>query len=256
MPKIIIRQGEDAQEIELQEGAQVQFQDYIPEGFLTQQKVDRLIADRVKRAEDAVKTKLLDDESFKSQVFGQHGIKLDQEGKPIGIKTEADVERLKQQIAQATQSEYQQKLQDMQSKLSNTNEQIKRSAILAQAKGLVKDELTSDALGQPLIVMALADRFMVDDSGQVVAKGEDGQPIINAKGQNMSVAEWFNTHKSSDILKPFAKPTSQGQHFGSSGGGVSSDKNPFSKEGWNLTQQTKMMRENPEQAQQLMKQAQ
>lgn len=109
----------------------------------------------------------------------------------------------------------------------------------AATKAKVRDTALNDALmiGEHL--------FEIDDDGKVVTK--DGVGVTPGIDPNVWLTEARNT-------RPHWWPESQGA--GATGGkGGSGGTNPFSKEHWNMTEQGKLMRENPTRAEQMAKAA-
>lgn len=93
----------------------------------------------------------------------------------------------------------------------------------------------------------LAERvFEVDDEGNVTTK--DGVGVTPGIAADVWLTEMQDK-------RPHWWPQSQGGGAGGSGGGGAGGKNPFSAEGWNLTEQGRLVRENPEKADQMAKAA-
>lgn len=110
----------------------------------------------------------------------------------------------------------------------------------AAAKAKVLPEAMEDAL-------MLAERvFEVDESGKVTAKeGVGCTPGVDP-------AVWFTELQSK---RPHWWGPSQGGGAAGNRGGAGGGANPWSAEGWNMTEQGKILRENPTRAEQLAKSA-
>lgn len=93
--------------------------------------------------------------------------------------------------------------------------------------------------------------FDLDDDGNIVAKDENGNQRYNAAGEPLAPKDWVE-QMSKEAKHLFDE--SEGGGAGGSGkpsGGAGTGKNPWSKEGWSLTEQSRVFRENPQRAQQL-----
>lgn len=84
--------------------------------------------------------------------------------------------------------------------------------------------------------------FEVDESGKVVSK--EGIPGVTP---GVSPEVWLTDMKRT---KPYYWPASQGAN-GRGGAGGGGGTNPWSKESWNMTEQGRILRENPDKAKQL-----
>ncbi len=134
--------------------------------------------------------------------------------------------------------------------LKQENEQLKA----AERKRLIHDAVREAAKKSGIIDSAtedalyLAERVMdVDSEGNVVTK--DGVGVT--PGVDPTV--WLTDMQPK---RPHWWPESKGAGGkGSGGSGGSGANNPFSAEGWNLTAQGQMVRENPQRAEQMAKAA-
>lgn len=132
------------------------------------------------------------------------------------------------------------KLQEAQAKIEAYEARERQRVIHDQVRSAaLKAKLNEHALDDALL---LAERvFEVDEDGNVVTKDNVGvTPGINAE-------VWLTEMQPK---RPHWWPPSVGGGAGGSrngGGGA----NPFSHDGWNVTEQGKVFRENPEKARQL-----
>jgi hypothetical protein len=115
---------------------------------------------------------------------------------------------------------------------------IKSKVMDAAVKGKVVDTALDD-------VIMLAERvFEVNEDGTVTAK--DGMGVT----PGVDPAAWLQEMQE---RRPHWWPASEGGGAGGGGGGGSSTKNPWKKDQWNMTEQGRLFRENPENAERLAK---
>lgn len=97
------------------------------------------------------------------------------------------------------------------------------------------------------ILMLSEKVFDVDQNGKVITKDNSGvlpgiDPEVFLSEMQQKRPHWWPT-------------SSGGGSKGGSGGGYGASDNPFSHEGWNMTKQGQLLRENPERAEQMAKAA-
>lgn len=113
----------------------------------------------------------------------------------------------------------------------------------AVRKAAVESKVVPTAIDD--ILMVAERQFEIDESGKVIAKDNVGvtpgvDPMVYLTEMQQKRPHWW--------------PQSQGG--GASGGGNSGGgNNPFSADGWNMTEQGRILRENPGRAEQLAKSA-
>jgi hypothetical protein len=122
-----------------------------------------------------------------------------------------------------------------------------------EVRRLIHDTIRTAATTAKIRDTALADAqllaeniFMVDENGRVITK--DG---ISGVTPGIDPTVWLTEAKNT---RPHWWPESQG--VGAKGGqGGAGGNNPFSADNWNMTEQGKLVRENPERAAQMAKAA-
>lgn len=105
-----------------------------------------------------------------------------------------------------------------------------------------------------MVVRLTRDDFELDSEGKAVVKLD---PSVKGVNPNAAAADYYKTIQNDDVFARFW-PDSRGSGASGSGGGAGGNlgpDNPFSKAGWNKTKQAVMMRDNPAEAQRLMKAA-
>lgn len=122
---------------------------------------------------------------------------------------------------------------------------------IAEAKGKVKPLL-------PYVMQKL--RFEKEDGRyQVVVVDEDGDPRMTKDGKSMDIRALVDELKAdsdfSALFEGSGTSGSSARPSGSKGGNASPGKNPFAKDSLNLTEQMRLMRENPALANKLQQQA-
>lgn len=225
-------------------------------GMKTQADVDRIQAGLVKERNDHKSTKErlaafgeLDPAKVQEELARLPELELAAKGKIDDNKINEIVEtRIKSRIApiqrqldQATTTlkerdtiigQFQEK-----DRVRKISDEVRRAGVA----GKVRDTAMDDAL-------ILAERvFEVTDDGKVVTKDNVGVT------PGVDPAVWFQEMQTK---RPHWWPESQGGGAGgSSGSGAGGTSNPWSKDGWNMTEQGKIQRQNPQRAAQLAKMA-
>ena len=195
---------------------------------LGDRKVEDILTvfDRLPELEAAAANNKVDDAKIESLVTGRLTAKL----APVERELQTTREALAQRDALVQQYE--------QREVQRT---IGDSVRTATAKLKVVDSAVED-------VTLLAERiFKIDENGNVVAKDNVGCT------PGISPEVWLNEMQTK---RPHWWGPSQGGGAGGSGGRSGSfATNPWSADGWNLTEQGRMYRENPSKADQMAKSA-
>lgn len=195
---------------------------------LGDRKVEDILTvfDRLPELEAAAANNKVDDAKIESLVTGRLTAKL----APVERELQTTREALAQRDALVQQYE--------QREVQRT---IGDSVRTATAKLKVVDSAVED-------VTLLAERiFKIDENGNVVAKDNVGCT------PGISPEVWLNEMQTK---RPHWWGPSQGGGAGGSGGRPGSfATNPWSADGWNLTEQGRMYRENPSKADQMAKSA-
>lgn len=180
--------------------------------------------DRIAELEAAAAGKL-DDEAINKLVEGRLRTKLSPIERELG-NTKAKLQQSEEKIAQYEARERQRTIHD--------------SLRAAALKSKVNEHALED-------VLLLAERvFELDDSGNVVVKDSVGFT------PGISPEVWLTEIQPK---RPHWWPPSQGGGGKGGNGGGGGGSNPWAKDTWNLTEQGRLFRENPERARALAKQA-
>ncbi|UOO89516.1 hypothetical protein LVJ82_00610 [Vitreoscilla massiliensis] len=155
----------------------------------------------------------------------------------------------------ALRNDYQKQLQEVDARLTASEQRAAKLSQMAVNGALTSAATTVGALPESLeALQAMAKGvFVTNDDGAVVALDADGDVVYGKDPtQPLTVAEWLE-EKKGRMPHLFHQPKGIGAL--SARNTQAAAKNPFAKETFNLTEQGKMLRENPAQAQQLAAQA-
>lgn len=118
----------------------------------------------------------------------------------------------------------------------------------------VKKNLVDPALAADLF----AGKFYLKD-GQLVGRDDAGRDLYGAEGKlatfDESIVHFVNASPYKNVLLKGAYATGAGSNPSTSGGNGVGGKNPFKGDSWNVTEQNRLFKENPEQAKAFMKEA-
>jgi hypothetical protein len=154
------------------------------------------------------------------------------------------VDALVQKRTETMRNEYETKLKEANDKLTTAHGELTGlkidHAVLAEAGPLgLRKTAHAD------LVSRARTSFKMED-GKPVAYDEKGQKVYGADGQPLTIKEW-----STGMVKSaphLFEPNSGGGSSGG-GGGTFSGPNPFVQgQNWNLTEQMRIMRQNPQEA--------
>jgi len=110
---------------------------------------------------------------------------------------------------------------------------------------------------EPHVLSRLRTELKEDGTAEVVVVDAKGEPRIGEKGEMMTVDQLLAEMKENDVFAPAFRGSraSGGGATGSGAGGRAAGKNPWSKNSLNLTEQARILRENPAQAARLKAEA-
>lgn len=159
-------------------------------------------------------------------------------------------EKLKAQILESHKKELVKKDEElgrMRSALESNLVDAAATAAIAEMKGI-------PVLLLPHVKAAVK---VVESDGKYSVQVVDaaGTPRVNAKGEPLSIKELIEEMRQSEIFGRAFEATGTTGGGASGGGGASAKANPFKKETWNLTEQGRVTRDNPELAQKLREEA-
>jgi len=159
------------------------------------------------------------------------------------------------------QTKHDQKIAIFQTKLDDvnkTNDKKLSSMMESLEKELKNKEIITaiaDAKGNRVVLMPHISQFVKvveEDSGEFAARVIDGKGIvrINDAGDPMAISEFVEELKEKEEFKGEGIFAKKGQSGGSGsdgnqGGDDNGDKNPFSKDSFNLTEQGKLYKKDP-----------
>lgn len=194
----------DASALTLPDGAQLLGPGDAPEGYVPK---DFFEAEVKRRAKDtqAIRRELAQDPETARAIFEAAGIPLGDDGRP----RVPDVSTAVQTARQKWEAE---QLEPVKGSLSRLQESLARQALLAAAKGQVRDEFATPLPGGPSYVeTALGSRVRFDpDLGYVVALDERGDPLPSsspAPGRPYAdAAEFVSSFVKSDAGAPLRRP--------------------------------------------------
>lgn len=95
---------------------------------------------------------------------------------------------------------------------------------------------------------ALAKEGVLDPDYLIYKAGGVEKFTFSKEGEPVGIADAVKPYKADSSMAHLFK---QAGGYNPAAGGTPKGANPFSKEGWNMTEQGKLLRENPEQARQL-----
>lgn len=188
-----------ADSLELPDGYGLITPDSVPKGYFTQEALDKTIQERLNRDREKAKDRFLNDDDFNKQILAKHNISLDKDGKPSGLKPDFDPEEWKKSKVKEITEPYEQKLQERDQKLNSFKKGLVKAELMKSASNLFQEQylrsFTSD--DDPFVVKQFADRFDVDDNGNVLQKDKDGGFYVNNDGSHVTPSKFFEMNKDS-----------------------------------------------------------
>lgn len=234
-----------------------------------QKKISGVDLDRVKD---------IDLENYEDQLAELNRLKQkEEEQQTQKLKDEKEWEKLERQLAEqhsqkvkAVENQYTSKLEEMQKSIENLSKEkeTELGSMYNTLKSNLKDkELTAElakANGNiPVLMPHISPYVEVEksDNGdyRAIVVDKEGTPRINNTGQPMTIGELVSEFKGKPefqgdgLFKIDTKPGGSG----SEGNRGVDDKtnNPFAKDSWNLTQQAKLRKSDPQKYETLKKAA-
>lgn len=219
-------------QLELPEGFKLVSPGNVPDGFYTNETVQKMIGDRLKNTKENTRSELEADKDFHKRIFSSYNISLDDEGKPKGLKPIKDVDEIRKEVTGEISGQYEEKLKQYQEKLSKRDEAVVESAILSAVNGHYKDELVKSFDGEkPLVVDKFRSRVGVDEDGRPYVKNEKGEKMFKGDG-DMTVTDYLLDEKRfGELMKDKRQ---KGSGFGEGGTGDSAPSGPPME--WTLKQ--------------------
>lgn len=223
----------DGKEVELKasdlkpkEGYAIITPDSVPDGYYSEQALQQKIKDRTKNTAENAVEEALDKPEFQKRILDKYGISLDKEGKPKGLKPDVDVDEVKRTVAEQIKTEYEAKLNQLQSSLDGFKSKGLTGAIVGGANKIGIDGKYLEPLvegGSPYLVKELSDQFAWNDEiGDYALKDKDGTFAVDGNGF-VTTQKFFekNTEKFKHMLKDQRQ---RGSNF--SGQGLTSNGKP------------------------------
>lgn len=188
-------------------------------GYFTQAQLNAKAEEINKKKVERAKKDLRDDEDFRRDILMDYGIKLDENGKPTGLKPDFDPEEWKAKKAKELTKPLEEQLEKVDSDRKKLKDRLIEQSILSATKGAYKDEFTDygdDGRVKPIVVNQYRDLFDIDDRGQVVLRDKDGEGFaIDGKGQHVTPDRYL---LDKDKFGKYLKDTRQeGSNFQSGG---------------------------------------
>ena len=176
-----------------QDGYGVITPDNVPKGYFNEEAVNKIVKDNVNKTKERVKSDLLEDEGFQKSVLSRYNIQLGEDGNPKGLKPTVDVDEVKQNITKELSSQYEERINNMQSELESRNKAVIQSSILSAVNGQYKEDWTKSFDGsEPLVVKQFQDKFTVDENGRAVVKDpENGGIKYKGDGNPMTPQDYL-----------------------------------------------------------------
>ena len=191
----------DGKEVELtsdqikakEDGYGVITPDNVPKGYFNEEAVQKRVQERLKNTASNVESELGQDESFHKKILSKYNIQLGEDGKPKGLKPTVDVDEVKQNITKELSSQYEERINNMQSELESRNKAVIQSSILSAVNGQYKEDWTKSFDGsEPLVVKQFQDKFTVDENGRAVVKDpENGGIKYKGNGDPMTPQDYL-----------------------------------------------------------------
>lgn len=223
MPKVKIDDKEhevalDA--IQLDEGQLIINKDNPPSGYFTQKALDEKIQQRLAKEPEKVKAALKEDKEFHKEVLSKFNISLDEEGNPKGLKPDFDPQDWIQKKSKEITKPLQDELDTFKTKYDRAKKARIEDAILANTKGLFKDEFTTpqdEGRVKPIVVNQFRDLFDETENGVIALKDADGHFAIDGTGQPITPDKYLaNQEKFGDWM---IDKRQRGTGFQNGGGG-------------------------------------
>lgn len=215
-------------DLQMPEGFGLITPDSVPEGYYTEEAVQKRIQDRLKNTAKNAREDALKDESVHKQILNEYNVSLDENGKVKGLKHDFDVDEWKKTKAKELTEPYEEKLSAKEKELNKFKNGLVRAEILKAASGKFKDEFVKSFTGSddPFVVKQFGDVFDVDESGNVAMKDTDGTFAVTGDGSRITPDKYFENNK--DKFKSMLKDNRQaGSGFK---GGANGSPRTFSEE--------------------------
>lgn len=212
---------------------------------LTSDEVKQAIADAITEATEGLKAK-------NTELLGK--LKKAQQGQAIDPAdlqaVEAERDELKSKLADANKA---------LTKATKTAEEATKKAADTDAafskaitESALTEALTAEGVTNPVHLKAA--KALLTAAGGLTVVDEDGKRVV--KAGDKALADFTKEWASGDEGKHFIVNGSGGSDVPGTGGAPPDSKNPFSKgEHFNLTEQARLLRDNPQEAERLRKAA-
>jgi deoxyribodipyrimidine photolyase-like uncharacterized protein len=230
----------DGKEIELsadsikpkQDGYAIVTPESVPDGFYTEEAVQKRIKDRLKNTASNARSELENDESFHKQILSKYNISIGEDGKPKGLKPDFDPDEWKQKKAKELTKPYEEKLREKDEQLNSFKNGLVRAELLKAANGRFKEDFIKSYTGNddPFVVKQFADLFDVDESGNVAMRDKDGTFAVTGDGSRITPETFFeqNREKFSNLMQD-KRQTGSGFKGGSNGSSKTFSKEEISR---------------------------
>jgi hypothetical protein len=171
--------------------------DNVPDGYVTKEKFQSEIQERLSNAKNNAKDELKSDEDFHKSILSQYNIALDDEGNPKGLEPTVDIDEVRSQERQRVADEYENKLEELESRIQKRNQSVVSNAIFSATSGQFEDYWL-DTFGEsdtPLVVEKFQGRFEVGEDGREYAVDKDGNKMFNNEGEPVRAKDFFQNEE-------------------------------------------------------------
>ncbi len=194
----------EASALNLPDGHEIINRQNPPNGLFTQKALDQIVQDRLSKEPDKIKNELRKNDDFVRELFQERGVSLNDEGKPVGLKPEFDVEEWKEKnIPKLTQPIKDELEQERKSKQTYRDKLIEQS-ILSATKGAWQEQYTKhldDGRVKPIVVNQYKELFDIDDNGTVALRDQDGNFAVDTDGKRVTPDKYLtNDEKFGDFM--------------------------------------------------------
>lgn len=167
--------------------------DNVPSGYFNQDAVNKIVKENVNKTEGKVKERLEADSDYHKSILSKYNVQLGDDGKPVGLKPTVDVDEVKRNVTREISSQYEEKLNKLNSELESRNKAVINSSILSAVNGQFKEDWTKSYDGSdPLVVKQFSEKFTVDELGRAVLKDpENGGIKYKGDGKAMTPQDYL-----------------------------------------------------------------
>ena len=221
------------------------------QGVVPKKQVDEFRTENVKLRKEVEKFKGIDPEEVPAKL--QRLTEVEEELEALKDTDKNKVKELVEQRTNEMKTAHEKQLKALQDEAAGLRSNLKTLKI--------DQQITESGAGfglrngaAPDLVARARSVFDLDDDGNIVARDADGQQIFNKAGEPLSPNDWVES-MTKDAAHLFDPNEGTGSKGGAKGGGPLAGTNPWKKETFNMTEQGRILKEDPERARRLAAQA-